>query len=97
MISDLAAAGPAERAGLAKGDVLLSFAGEGLRGVDDLLDAVDVRGEAGHHDAPVAAHEDRLEALARIAAAGAAEAGALALGALSHILGLGDSTQKAVA
>src|SRR6266436_3517936 len=36
MISDLAGAGPAERAGLAKGDVLLSFAGEGLRGVDDL-------------------------------------------------------------
>ena len=36
MIADIAAAGPADRAGLAKGDVLLRFAGEGLRGVDDL-------------------------------------------------------------
>ncbi len=36
MVSDIAGGGPAERAGLAKGDVLLSFAGEGLRGVDDL-------------------------------------------------------------
>ncbi len=33
MISDIAAASPAERAGLAKGDVLLSFAGEGRRRV----------------------------------------------------------------
>jgi S1-C subfamily serine protease len=36
MVSDLAAGGPAERADLAKGDVLLRFAGEALRGVDDL-------------------------------------------------------------
>jgi S1-C subfamily serine protease len=36
MISDIPGPGPAERAGLAKGDVLLSFAGEALRGVDDL-------------------------------------------------------------
>src|SRR5437879_2179650 len=36
MIADIALASPAERAGLAKGDVLLRFAGEGLRGVDDL-------------------------------------------------------------
>ena len=36
MISDIAVASPAEQAGLAKGDVLLRFAGEGLRGVDDL-------------------------------------------------------------
>ncbi len=36
MISDIAGNSPAERAGLAKGDVLLSFAGEALRGVDDL-------------------------------------------------------------
>jgi S1-C subfamily serine protease len=36
MIADIAAASPAERAGLAKGDVLLRFAGEALRGVDDL-------------------------------------------------------------
>src|SRR5260370_258377 len=36
MTSDIAGPGPAERAGLAKGDVLLRFAGEGLRGVDDL-------------------------------------------------------------
>ena len=30
-------------------------------GVDDLLDAVDVRGEAGDDDAPLAAREDLLE------------------------------------
>ena len=36
MISDIAGPGPAERAGLAKGDVILGFAGEALRGVDDL-------------------------------------------------------------
>ena len=35
LISDLAAGGPAERAGLAKGDILLKFAGEALRGVDE--------------------------------------------------------------
>jgi S1-C subfamily serine protease len=36
MIADIAPASPAEKAGLAKGDVLLRFAGEALRGVDDL-------------------------------------------------------------
>jgi S1-C subfamily serine protease len=36
MISDLAGGGPAERAGLVKGDIVLKFAGEALRGVDDL-------------------------------------------------------------
>src|SRR6266404_4619185 len=36
MVTDVAAGGPAERAGLAKGDVVLHFAGETIRGVDDL-------------------------------------------------------------
>src|SRR5229473_5048083 len=36
MVTDVAAGGPAERAGLAKGDVVLHFAGEAIRGVDDL-------------------------------------------------------------
>jgi S1-C subfamily serine protease len=36
MISDVMPGGPAERAGLAKGDVVLSFAGETIRGVDDM-------------------------------------------------------------
>jgi S1-C subfamily serine protease len=36
MVTDVAAGGPAERSGLAKGDVVLHFAGEAIRGVDDL-------------------------------------------------------------
>jgi S1-C subfamily serine protease len=36
MISDLMAGGPAERAGLAKGDIVLKAAGETIRGVDDM-------------------------------------------------------------
>src|SRR5205807_10579112 len=36
MVTDVAAGGPAERAGLAKGDVVLHFADEAIRGVDDL-------------------------------------------------------------
>jgi S1-C subfamily serine protease len=36
MITDLVAGGPAERAVLAKGDIVLNFAGEAIRGVDDL-------------------------------------------------------------
>jgi S1-C subfamily serine protease len=36
MVTDVAAGGPAERAGLAKGDVVLRFAGEAIHGVDDL-------------------------------------------------------------
>jgi S1-C subfamily serine protease len=35
MVADLAA-GPAERAGLTKGDIVLNVAGEAIRGVDDL-------------------------------------------------------------
>ncbi len=36
MITDLVPGGPAETAGLAKGDVVLNFAGEAIRGVDDM-------------------------------------------------------------
>ena len=36
MITDLLASGPAERAGLAKGDIVLRVAGEAIRGVDDM-------------------------------------------------------------
>ena len=36
MITDLVAGGPAERAGLAKGDIIPNLAGEVIRGVDDL-------------------------------------------------------------
>jgi S1-C subfamily serine protease len=36
MVTDLVPGGPAERAGLAKGDIVLHFAGEGVRGVDDM-------------------------------------------------------------
>ena len=36
MVADLAAGGPAERAGLTKGDIVLNVAGEAIRGVDDL-------------------------------------------------------------
>ncbi|MBV9016691.1 MAG: trypsin-like peptidase domain-containing protein [Alphaproteobacteria bacterium] len=36
MITDLLAGGPAERAGLAKGDIVLRVAGEAIRGVDDM-------------------------------------------------------------
>ena len=36
MISDLIPGGPAERAGLAKGDVVLNVAGEAIGGVDDM-------------------------------------------------------------
>jgi S1-C subfamily serine protease len=36
MVTDLVAGGPTERAGLAKGDIVLNFAGESIRGVDDL-------------------------------------------------------------
>ena len=36
MVTDLVTGGPADRAGLAKGDVILSFAGETIRGVDDM-------------------------------------------------------------
>src|SRR5438067_7611695 len=36
MVTDVAADGPAAQAGLANGDVVLRFAGEAIRGVDDL-------------------------------------------------------------
>ncbi len=36
MVTDLVSGGPAERAGLAKGDIILNFAGDVIRGVDDL-------------------------------------------------------------
>jgi S1-C subfamily serine protease len=36
MVTDLVPGGPADRAGLVKGDVVLSFAGEAIRGVDDM-------------------------------------------------------------
>jgi S1-C subfamily serine protease len=36
MITDLMPGGPAERAGLAKGDVVLNIVGEAIRGVDDM-------------------------------------------------------------
>src|SRR5712671_5630017 len=36
MVTDLVPGGPASRAGLAKGDIILSFAGETIRGVDDM-------------------------------------------------------------
>jgi S1-C subfamily serine protease len=36
MVTDVAPSGPAERAGITKGDILLQFAGEAIRGVDDL-------------------------------------------------------------
>jgi S1-C subfamily serine protease len=36
MITDVMAGGPADGAGLAKGDIVLHFAGEAIRGVDDL-------------------------------------------------------------
>jgi S1-C subfamily serine protease len=36
MITDVVAGGPAERAGIGKGDIVLHFAGEAIRGVDDL-------------------------------------------------------------
>jgi S1-C subfamily serine protease len=36
MVTDLVPGGPAERAGLAKGDIVLNFAGEAVRGVDDM-------------------------------------------------------------
>jgi S1-C subfamily serine protease len=36
MVTDLVAGGPAERAGLTKGDIVLGFAGDAIRGVDDL-------------------------------------------------------------
>ena len=36
MITDLVPGGPAETAGLAKGDVVLNFAGEAIRGIDDM-------------------------------------------------------------
>jgi S1-C subfamily serine protease len=36
MVTDLVPGGPAERAGLAKGDIVLHFAGEAIRGVDDM-------------------------------------------------------------
>jgi len=36
MITDVMAGGPADGAGLAKGDIVLNFAGEAIRGVDDL-------------------------------------------------------------
>ena len=36
MVTDLVAGGPAERAGVTKGDIVLSFAGEAIRGVDDM-------------------------------------------------------------
>jgi S1-C subfamily serine protease len=36
MVTDVAPGGPAERAGITKGDILLQFAGETIRGVDDL-------------------------------------------------------------
>jgi S1-C subfamily serine protease len=35
-VTDLVAAEPGELAGLAKGDIVLDFAGEAVRGVDDL-------------------------------------------------------------
>jgi S1-C subfamily serine protease len=36
MVTHLATGGPADRAGVAKGDIILSFAGETIRGVDDM-------------------------------------------------------------
>ena len=36
MITDVMAGGPADGAGLAKGDIVLNFAGEAIRGVDDM-------------------------------------------------------------
>ena len=36
MVTDVVAGGPAERAGIAKGDIVLNFSGEPIRGVDDL-------------------------------------------------------------
>jgi S1-C subfamily serine protease len=36
MVTDVAPGGPAERAGITKGDILLEFAGEAICGVDDL-------------------------------------------------------------
>jgi S1-C subfamily serine protease len=36
MVTVLVPGGPAERAGLAKGDIVLNFAGEAVRGVDDM-------------------------------------------------------------
>jgi S1-C subfamily serine protease len=36
MVTDLVPGGPAERAGLIKGDIVLNFAGEAIRGVDDM-------------------------------------------------------------
>jgi S1-C subfamily serine protease len=36
MVTDLVPGGPAERGGLAKGDIVLHFVGEAIRGVDDM-------------------------------------------------------------
>jgi S1-C subfamily serine protease len=51
MVTDLVPDGPADRAGLVKGDVVLSFAGEAIRGVDDMHRLL--TGERADTDLPV--------------------------------------------
>ena len=51
MVTDLMAGGPAERAGLVKGDVVLTFADEAIRGVDDIHRLL--TGERANTEVPV--------------------------------------------
>jgi len=51
MVTDLMPGGPAERAGLVKGDVVLTFADEAIRGVDDIHRLL--TGERANTEVPV--------------------------------------------